>query len=49
MPLWIILIVIGIILAIIGFGGVGEIFIWIGVIILVAGLIGILVGRRGRA
>lgn len=48
MPLWIILIVIGVILAVIGFGGVGEILIWIGVIVLVAGLIGLLVGRRGR-
>ena len=48
MPLWLILIVIGIILAIVGFAGVGNILIWIGIIILVIGLIGILLGRRSR-
>jgi hypothetical protein len=48
MPLWIVLIVIGVILAVLGFSGIAEILIWIGVIVLVAGLIGILVGRRGR-
>ena len=47
MPLWLILIVVGVILAIVGFAGVGNILIWIGVIILVVGLIGTLVGRRG--
>jgi uncharacterized membrane protein YtjA (UPF0391 family) len=48
MPLWIVLIVIGVILAVLGFSGIAEILIWIGIIVLVAGLIGILVGRRGR-
>ena len=40
MPLWLILIAVGIILAIVGFAGVGNILIWIGVISLVVGLIG---------
>ncbi|MFC5380943.1 hypothetical protein [Aquipuribacter nitratireducens] len=48
MPLWLILIVVGVILAIVGFGGVGDILIWIGVIVLVVGLVGILIGR-GRS
>jgi membrane protein implicated in regulation of membrane protease activity len=48
MPLWIILIVAGVILAIIGFGGVGQILIWIGIIVLVIGLVGLLLGR-GRS
>jgi hypothetical protein len=48
MPLWLILIVVGVILAIVGFSGVGNILIWIGVIILVVGLVGILLGR-GRS
>lgn len=45
MPLWLILIVVGIILAIVGFSGVAEFLIWVGVVVLVIGLIGILVGR----
>jgi hypothetical protein len=49
MPLWIVLVVIGVVLAVLGFSGIAEILIWIGIIVLVAGLIGILVGRRGRA
>lgn len=50
MPLWLILIVVGIILAIVGFSGVAEFLIWVGVVVLVIGLIGILVGRsRSRA
>jgi membrane protein implicated in regulation of membrane protease activity len=39
MPLWLILIIVGVILAIIGFAGVGQILIWIGVAVLVVGLI----------
>jgi hypothetical protein len=46
--LWLLLIVAGVILAILGFAGVGQALIWIGVIILVAGLILSLAGR-GRA
>ncbi|WP_336922592.1 hypothetical protein [Aquipuribacter sp. SD81] len=48
MPLWLILIVVGVILAIVGFSGVAEFLIWIGVIVLVIGLVGILLGR-GRS
>ncbi|WP_426566205.1 hypothetical protein ACPPVT_06525 [Angustibacter sp. McL0619] len=47
MPFWLILIVVGVILAIIGFAGVGNILIWIGVIILVVGLVMTLLSRRG--
>ena len=47
MPLWLILIIVGVILAIVGFAGVGNILIWIGVIILVVGLIMTLLSRRG--
>ena len=46
--MWLILIIVGVILAIIGFAGVGQILIWIGVALLVVGLIMSLVGRRGR-
>jgi membrane protein implicated in regulation of membrane protease activity len=45
-PLWLILIVVGVILAIVGFAGVGNILIWIGVIVLVVGLILSFTGRR---
>ncbi|MGF1646815.1 MAG: hypothetical protein ACFCVF_07845 [Kineosporiaceae bacterium] len=48
MPLWVVLIVIGVILAALGFSGIAEILIWIGIVVLVAGLIGVIVGRRGR-
>ena len=45
MPLWLVLIVVGIILAIIGFSGVAEFLIWVGVVVLVIGIIGTIVGR----
>ena len=48
MSLWLILIIVGVILAIIGFAGVGQILIWIGVAVLVIGLILSFTGRRGR-
>lgn len=48
MPLWLILIAVGIVLAIVGFSGIAEFLIWIGVIVLVIGLVGILLGR-GRS
>jgi len=48
MPLWLILVLVGIVLAIIGFGGAGSLLIWIGVILLVVGLIGTLVTRGSR-
>ncbi|MEN0129573.1 MAG: hypothetical protein AAGC49_09050 [Brevundimonas sp.] len=50
MPLWLILIIIGAILLIIGLSGVGSLLIWIGVAVLVVSLILALVGRgRSRA
>ena len=49
MSLWLILIIVGVILAIIGFAGVGQILIWIGVAVLVIGLIMSFVGRRGSS
>jgi uncharacterized membrane protein YtjA (UPF0391 family) len=45
MPLWLTLIVVGIVLAVIGFGGVGSWLIWIGVIVLIVGAVMTLVGR----
>jgi uncharacterized membrane protein YtjA (UPF0391 family) len=47
MPLWLTLIVVGIVLAVIGFGGVGSWLIWIGVIVLVVGAVMTLVSRGG--
>jgi hypothetical protein len=47
-PLWLILVIVGVILAIVGFAGVGQILIWIGVAVLVVGLILSFTGRRGR-
>lgn len=48
MPLWLILIAVGVVLAVIGFSGVAEFLIWVGVVVLVVGLVGILLGR-GRS
>ncbi|GAA3603390.1 MULTISPECIES: hypothetical protein [Kineosporia] len=45
MPLWLILIIVGVVLAVLGFGGVGNLLIWIGVIVLVVGAVLALVGR----
>ncbi len=45
MPLWLILIVVGVVLAIIGFGGVGTWLIYVGVIVLIIGAVLTLVGR----
>jgi hypothetical protein len=39
MSLWLLLIIVGVILAIIGFAGVGQLLIWIGIAVLVVGLI----------
>jgi membrane protein implicated in regulation of membrane protease activity len=39
MSLWLLLIIVGVILAIVGFAGVGSILIWIGIAVLVVGLI----------
>lgn len=48
MSAWLILIIIGAVLLILGFAGVGEFLIWIGLAILVVSLILALVGRRSR-
>ena len=47
MPLWLILIVVGIVLALVGFGGAGNLLIWLGVIVLVVGVVMTLLGRSG--
>jgi hypothetical protein len=39
MSLWLLLIIVGVILAIVGFAGVGQLLIWIGIAVLVVGLI----------
>lgn len=50
MPLWLILIAVGVVLAVVGLSGIGEALIWVGVVVLVVGLVGIVVSRaRGRA
>jgi hypothetical protein len=45
MALWLILIIIGVILLILGFVGVAHILIWIGIILAVIALIGWIVSR----
>jgi hypothetical protein len=45
MPLWLILIIVGVVLAVVGFGGVGQLLIWIGVVVLIVGAVLALVGR----
>ena len=45
---WLALVVIGVILLIVGFAGVGKILIWIGVAVLVVGAVLTLLGR-GRS
>ena len=45
MPSWLILIIVGVVLAVLGFGGVGNILIWIGVVVLIVGAVLALVGR----
>jgi len=47
MPLWLALIAVGIILAIVGFAGVGSLLIWIGVVVLIVGAVMTLVSRSG--
>lgn len=48
MPLWITLILVGVVLAILGFAGIADFLIWLGIIVLVVGLIFTLVGRGSR-
>jgi len=50
MPSWLLILIVGVILMIIGFSGVGSLLVWIGVAVLVVSLILGLVGRgRSRA
>lgn len=50
MPLWLVLIVAGVILLVLGLAGIAKILIWIGIIVLVVSLIGLLFTRtRTRA
>lgn len=48
MPLWLILVIVGAVLAIVGFGGVGTWLIWVGIIVLVVGAVLTLVNRGSR-
>lgn len=45
MPLWLILIIVGVVLAVVGFGGVGQILVYIGAGILIVGAILAIVNR----
>ncbi|MDO8145323.1 MULTISPECIES: hypothetical protein [Isoptericola] len=45
MPLWLILIIIGVVLLILGLSGIAEILLWIGVAILVVSLVLALMNR----
>ncbi|NKX91916.1 hypothetical protein HF995_01290 [Sanguibacter hominis ATCC BAA-789] len=50
MPSWLLILIVGVILMIVGFSGVGSLLVWIGVAVLVVSLILGLVGRgRSRA
>ncbi|GEA81311.1 hypothetical protein [Cellulomonas uda] len=46
MPSWLILVIIGVVLLVLGFGGVGQFLIWIGLAVLVVSLVLALAGRR---
>ncbi|WP_197024765.1 hypothetical protein [Cellulomonas sp. KRMCY2] len=48
MPTWLIILLVGVVLIIVGFGGVGQTLVYIGIAVLVLSLILGLVGR-GRA
>jgi hypothetical protein len=47
MPAWLIILLIGVVLVIVGFP-VGSLLIWIGIVVLIVALVFGLVGRRGR-
>ena len=50
MPSWLLILIVGVILMIIGLSGVGELLIWIGVAVLVVSLVLGIAGRgRSRA
>ena len=48
MSIWLLLILVGVVLAVIGFGGAGQVLIWLGVVVLVVGLVMTFIGRRSR-
>lgn len=48
MPSWLLILIVGVVLMILGFSGVGSFLIWIGVAVLVLSLVLGLVGR-GRS
>lgn len=45
MPSWLLILLVGVVLLILGFSGVGSFLIWIGVAVLVVSLVLALVGR----
>ncbi|WP_402469353.1 hypothetical protein [Isoptericola aurantiacus] len=45
MPLWLILIIIGVVLLILGLAGIAKFLIWVGIIVLVVSLVLALVRR----
>ena len=47
MPAWLILIIIGVVLFVLGFTGIGHWLIWVGVIVLIGGAVLTLLGRSG--
>ncbi|WP_456826110.1 hypothetical protein [Cellulomonas sp. P5_E12] len=46
MPLWLILTLVGVALAIGGFAGLGTILLWVGLVLVVSGLVGTVVSLR---
>lgn len=45
MPSWLLILIVGVVLVILGFSGLGSFLLWIGVAVLVVSLILALVGR----
>ena len=39
MPLWIVLVLVGVLVTVLGFAGLGSILLWIGVIIVLSGIV----------
>lgn len=49
MPSWLIILLVGVVLLVLGFSGVAEFLIWVGVAVLVVSLVlGFLGGRKSR-
>lgn len=47
MPLWLVLVVVGFLLVIVGAGGAGNLPVWLGVIVLVVGVVMTVLSRSG--